>query len=290
MHRGGDFLDVGCANGLLLESVIGWARERSFTLKPHGIDFVPELVALAQRRFPNERDSFSVANAFYWEPTRTYDFVRTNLEYTPRADWVEFARRQFAAGSAGGRLILCHYRNTGEAEADVAAVLSEAGLDVSGRSAAPNVDVAWAERTRVQLRIELSRALRDQIEPLRARWNPERASDNPAHVTLIYHDEATSEALLRARIAAAAMEIAPFDLMVGSPRRFEPPLDGIYLAAADPSNAASRRRARTTHGANSRDFSRRNACASSASRSSTPQTKRSRDSRSLADRTSRLAD
>jgi len=28
VHRDGDFLDVGCANGLLLESLIGWAAER----------------------------------------------------------------------------------------------------------------------------------------------------------------------------------------------------------------------------------------------------------------------
>ena len=146
IHRSGDFLDVGCANGLLLESVIGWAREQGFALEPHGIDFVPELVALAQRRFPHHPASFSVANAFYWTPTRSYDFVRTNLEFVPGTDRVEFARRQFTAVAPGGRLILCHYRNAGEAPADVAGVLREAGLGVTGRTFAPNVEIAWSQR------------------------------------------------------------------------------------------------------------------------------------------------
>jgi hypothetical protein len=64
LHRSGDFLDVGCANGLLLESLIGWAAEAGFTLRPHGLDFVAGLVELARKRFPDHRDSFTVANAF----------------------------------------------------------------------------------------------------------------------------------------------------------------------------------------------------------------------------------
>src|SRR5262245_50598135 len=41
LHRDGDFLDVGCANGLLLESLVAWAAEIGLTLRPHGLDFVP---------------------------------------------------------------------------------------------------------------------------------------------------------------------------------------------------------------------------------------------------------
>jgi SAM-dependent methyltransferase len=68
VHRGGDFLDVGCANGLLLESLIQWTGERGFTIRPHGIDFVPELVALARQRLAPHRGSFAVANAFCRSP------------------------------------------------------------------------------------------------------------------------------------------------------------------------------------------------------------------------------
>jgi len=146
LHRDGDFLDVGCANGLLLESLLGWARERGVALRAHGVDFVPELVALAQQRVP--QGTFTVANAFYWTPQRSYDFVRTNLEYVPREDWVEFARRQLTWVAPGGRLILCHYRNEhlGEKAADVAGVLREAGGPLTGRGSAPGVEIAWTQR------------------------------------------------------------------------------------------------------------------------------------------------
>src|SRR5689334_21504499 len=87
IHQNGDFFDVGCANGLLLDDLIAWAAERGMTLRPHGLDFVPELVELTRRRFPGHESSFEVANAFYWSPRRQYDFVRTNLEYVQPRDW-----------------------------------------------------------------------------------------------------------------------------------------------------------------------------------------------------------
>jgi SAM-dependent methyltransferase len=146
VHASGAFLDVGCANGLLLQSLLGWLGERGLAIAPHGIDFVPELIALARRRLP--RGEFAVANAYYWEPTQHYDFVRTNVEYVPRADRVELVRRQLRAVAPGGRLILCHYRNSGDEPVDVAALLRAAGLAVAGRTRAPNVEVAWAERPR----------------------------------------------------------------------------------------------------------------------------------------------
>jgi 2'-5' RNA ligase len=95
----------------------------------------------------------------------------------------------------------------------------------------------------VQARIELSPDLRARIEPLRRRWNPERAEGNPAHVTLIYHDEAPSPELLRERLAAAATSLRPFELRVGAARRFPPPVSGVFLAADDPSGAVARLRA-----------------------------------------------
>jgi 2-polyprenyl-3-methyl-5-hydroxy-6-metoxy-1,4-benzoquinol methylase len=145
VQKSGDFMDVGCANGLLLETLIGWALERGFTLRPHGIDLVPELVELARQRHPQHGASFSCANAFFWAPARTYDFVRTNLEYVPRADRVELLRRQYAALAPGGRLIVCHYRNAGDEPQRPHLVAREAGFDVSGTTEASGVEVAWID-------------------------------------------------------------------------------------------------------------------------------------------------
>jgi hypothetical protein len=136
-------MDIGCANGLLLESLIAWTVERGVILRPHGLDFVPELIELARRRLAGYRPSFIVANAFHWTPERRYDFVRTNLEYVPPADWVEFVRRQHAAVAAGGRLILCHYHNPDEPYVDAGAVANAAGLQVGGRVEASGVSAVW---------------------------------------------------------------------------------------------------------------------------------------------------
>ena len=46
----GDFLDIGCANGYLLECLVGWGQERQVRLTPYGVDCGAQLIALAQER------------------------------------------------------------------------------------------------------------------------------------------------------------------------------------------------------------------------------------------------
>jgi 2-polyprenyl-3-methyl-5-hydroxy-6-metoxy-1,4-benzoquinol methylase len=147
VHKSGDFMDVGCADGLLLESLAEWARDSGVTLRPHGVDFVPELVALAQARFPASTRSFHVANAFEWAPTRRYDFVRTNLEYVPESDRASFVRAQIAWVAPGGRLILCHYRNANDPHVEPSVVAQHAGLSVTGFAEVPGTAIAWVDAT-----------------------------------------------------------------------------------------------------------------------------------------------
>jgi hypothetical protein len=61
---------------------------------------------------------------------------------------------------------------------------------------------------RVQARVTLPEALRARIDAVRMRWNPEVAAGNPAHFTIIYHDEAPDPAVLRARLEHACRKVA----------------------------------------------------------------------------------
>ncbi len=147
VDRDGDFLDAGCANGLLLETLAGWCAEKGIAIRPHGIDFVPRLVELARARHLAHAGSFEVANAFSWQPRRRYDFVRLSIECVQERDRAEFVRRLLErAVAAEGRLIVCHYPGASEPLVDVASFLAALGYTVAGRASAPNVSLAWTDR------------------------------------------------------------------------------------------------------------------------------------------------
>lgn len=151
IHRDGSFLDVGCANGLLLESLEGWLAQRSIRIEPCGVDFVPELVELARKRLPHaDRGNFHFANVWDWGPPRQYDFVRTNLDYVPEPHWTEWVMRQWDRLVApGGRLILCWYyssRDAGQPQPSPRRVMEDLGLTVTGTTAALGTEVAWADK------------------------------------------------------------------------------------------------------------------------------------------------
>lgn len=69
VHKSGSFLDVGCANGHLVESLTHWLGT-SFNIAFYGLDISEELVDLAKRRLPDWNDRFFVA-MHSTEPPRT---------------------------------------------------------------------------------------------------------------------------------------------------------------------------------------------------------------------------
>ena len=48
----GTFLDIGCANGYLLECLMRWASDRLIAVDPWGLDISEKLVELAKQRLP----------------------------------------------------------------------------------------------------------------------------------------------------------------------------------------------------------------------------------------------
>ena len=147
VHRDGDFLDVGCANGLLLESLLEWCAARGHRIRPHGIDLIPELVDLARARHPRHASSFETANAWYWEPRRTYAFVRTELVYVPARDRAPYVRRLLEKAVAPrGRLIVCAYWGRDERPLSAGHDVRDLGWEPAGGTEGPGVSVAWLDR------------------------------------------------------------------------------------------------------------------------------------------------
>ncbi len=108
----GTFLDVGCANGLLMESIARWCAERGLTVEPYGVDLAPDLVDLARRRLPRWADRFWVGNAIDWMPPggQRFGYVHLLLDCVPAARYADLIRHHLAhTVRPGGRLLVSDY-------------------------------------------------------------------------------------------------------------------------------------------------------------------------------------
>lgn len=110
----GSFLDVGCANGHLLECLVLWAQERGVRLTPYGLDIGARLISLAQYRLPHWANQFFVGNIWDWDPPMRFDYVSTSLCVPERYQKTLFDRLVARVVAPGGRLILRCYFNQAE--------------------------------------------------------------------------------------------------------------------------------------------------------------------------------
>jgi hypothetical protein len=109
----GTFLDVGCANGLLMESTAAWCAERGLDVEPYGVEISPKLAELARRRLPQWADRIWVGNAAGWQPPddRRFDYVHILLDCAPRARRADLIRHHLAhtVRPGAGRLLVSDY-------------------------------------------------------------------------------------------------------------------------------------------------------------------------------------
>jgi len=126
-------LDVGCANGYLMESLHRWGEERGLRIEPYGLDISWRLAALARRRLPAVwAERVEVGNVLDWQPTRRFDLVHTALDYVPparRKASIERVLRDIALPK--GRVVLRAER-VRPGEPDLVQQVESLGLSVGG--------------------------------------------------------------------------------------------------------------------------------------------------------------
>jgi protein-L-isoaspartate O-methyltransferase len=145
VDREGTLLDVGCANGYLMECATAWLAKDNLNVEPYGVEILPELAALARRRLPRWADRITTANAADWIPERPFDFARAGLEYVPpplRAHFVHHLLEFVVA--PGGRLIVGPHSEPAGSLPEREQEAASWGLRIAGR-----VEVRHAEDARV---------------------------------------------------------------------------------------------------------------------------------------------
>lgn len=144
--RSGDFLDVGCANGLLMESVRAWCNGDGKVIEPHGLDISDRLVELARRRLPQWAGRIWAGNAWNWEPPRRFDFVHTRLDHVPERLRGEFVARQLERLVRPGGMLLVTPLDAGPADNLRAWGFRVGGELVQERPGRAPARVAWIDK------------------------------------------------------------------------------------------------------------------------------------------------
>jgi SAM-dependent methyltransferase len=111
----GTFLDIGCANGFLLECLLDWTLKKGVRIEPYGLDYSQKLADLARQRLKGFADNIFVGNAWDWEPPMRFDAVRTELCYVPTNLAAAFVSRLLDGFLVyGGSLLVAQYRSRRE--------------------------------------------------------------------------------------------------------------------------------------------------------------------------------
>jgi SAM-dependent methyltransferase len=152
MESDGDIMDVGCANGYLLECLLEWGMERGLSLTPHGLDISSRLIEVAKRRLPQFTANFHVGNGWEWSPVQSYRYVYSVYDCVPESYLPEYVRRLLhRVVEPGGRLILGAYgsRSEGRLPFDIVESLKSLGYHVAGSAGGGEPTTAlfgWVDR------------------------------------------------------------------------------------------------------------------------------------------------
>lgn len=145
------FLDIGCANGYLMESIETWTRQKNLHVTTYGLEISPAMANEARRRLPTHANRIWTGNAATWIPPTglRFDIVYTLLDYVlpaRRADYIARLTREVAAHN--GRVVVGDYASfKDQPERHAARQLQGLGFEVAGVAEAPGAtgSCAWID-------------------------------------------------------------------------------------------------------------------------------------------------
>jgi SAM-dependent methyltransferase len=127
-----DFLDVGCANGYLMETLHRWGNERGIYVEPYGLDISWRIASLARSRLPQWADRIFVGNAIDWSPPRRFDVVQAGLDEVPPHRRRELVDRLLDDFLVPGGVLVLRPTRVGRDLPDHAEQLEAMGLSPDG--------------------------------------------------------------------------------------------------------------------------------------------------------------
>lgn len=134
LSRSGTFLDVGCASGVMMESVVQWGAVKNLIIEPYGLDIVAVFVERTRLRLPQWADRIYEGNVRTWTPPDgRFDYVLIRPVYAPAQCRIEMVRHVLdSIVKPDGRLIVL----AGSEEVQSVGFegkLVQGGLKISGR-------------------------------------------------------------------------------------------------------------------------------------------------------------
>ncbi len=158
--RDGTWLDVGCANGLLMETLAAWVAEDGHRIEPYGLDLSDRIADRARKRLPHWAARIWSGNVMTFEPPMRFDYITALGDAVPpESRGMLLLRLARLYAKPDGRLILSCYRpgrfllGKSALEAESAAeILRAGGFEPIGEAeardsatSAAKVRVAWTD-------------------------------------------------------------------------------------------------------------------------------------------------
>jgi len=110
--REGNWLDVGCANGLLMETLTAWVAESGHCIEPYGLELSERIAGRARRRLPHWAMRIWTGNVMKFEPPIRFDYVTALTDAVPiQSRGALLIRLALLYLKPGGRLVLSCYRH-----------------------------------------------------------------------------------------------------------------------------------------------------------------------------------